>query len=328
MNDVAVDQPQLPAVVKRAELVAGNAIEPIVPRTVEEAYRLAQAVVSAKLAPDSYKNDPQAVMIGIMKSAEVGFPPLTGLSTIAIINGRPSIYGDGAVALCQRHGAIEWQKHRYEGTPNADDFTCHVEIKRRNQPEPYTGSFSVAQAKRAKLWGNPGKAPWMMYPERMLFNRARAFALRDGFADCLMGLSIAEEVIDLPAPPPDKPDTSFLDDNLIEHKPALPVELQQATPEIAAHPVLPMDAGNHAGGDGAPSASPAASIPPPLTKDGKVNAAYIKAINEELAMAPTPELVDTVLAREADNLAKIGASANAVRMQAARRKKELESEAA
>jgi hypothetical protein len=43
---------------------------------------------------------------------------------------------------------------------------------------------------------NQYKKPWLMFPKRMLFNRARAFALRDGFADGLQGLSIAEEVLD------------------------------------------------------------------------------------------------------------------------------------
>jgi hypothetical protein len=43
---------------------------------------------------------------------------------------------------------------------------------------------------------NVKKQPWILYPDRMLFNRARAFPLRDGFADALMGLSIAEEVMD------------------------------------------------------------------------------------------------------------------------------------
>ena len=46
----------------------------------------------------------------------------------------------------------------------------------------------------------------------MLMARARAYALRDGFADCLMGLAIREEIEDLPAEAPGKTDTSFLDD--------------------------------------------------------------------------------------------------------------------
>jgi len=70
----------------------------------------------------------------------------------------------------------------------------------------------VKDAKRAHLWNNPKRDPWMKYPQRMLMARARAYALREGFADCLSGLSIAEEIQDLPEAPKPLTDTTFLDD--------------------------------------------------------------------------------------------------------------------
>src|SRR5262249_9363433 len=92
----------------RAELVASNeGVRPIIPRTVEEAFRLAQAVVKAALAPDGHDKDPQKILLGIMAGAEVGLPPLRALSNIAIINKRATIYGDGAVALVQKTGLVE-----------------------------------------------------------------------------------------------------------------------------------------------------------------------------------------------------------------------------
>jgi hypothetical protein len=59
------------------------------------------------------------------------------------------------------------------------------------------GRFSVADAKRAGLWGKSG--PWTQYPRRMLQLRARGFALRDAFPDVLKGLVTAEEAQDYPA---------------------------------------------------------------------------------------------------------------------------------
>lgn len=196
---------------RKPALVAGNPVRAIVPRTVEEAFRLAQAVVRAGLAPDSYKNDPQKILIGIMKACEVGLPPLTGLSSIAIINGRPAIWGDGAIALIQSSGHVQKMESHFVGTVDKDDYTAIFRVWRKGQDSPYEGKFSVADAKRAKLWANPQRAPWMLYPNRMLMNRARAYALRDGFADCLSGLAIAEEVQDIPEKP-DALDTGFLED--------------------------------------------------------------------------------------------------------------------
>jgi hypothetical protein len=58
--------------------------------------------------------------------------------------------------------------------------------------------FSVADAKKASLWGKSG--PWSQYPRRMLQMRARGFALRDAFPDVLKGLVTAEEAFDYPQP--------------------------------------------------------------------------------------------------------------------------------
>ena len=200
----------------KAELVAGNRVAPIVPRTVEEVFRVAQAVVGAGLAPSSYDNNPQKIVIGIMKGAEVGLPPITALSTIAIINNRPCLWGDGAMALVSASGKLKNAKEYFEGQESDDSWTAVCELQRDGQDDPVVRRFSVADAKRAHLWQNPKRSPWMQYPQRMLQMRARSWAMRDGFADFLCGLSIAEEAQDIPqaAPPTD---LAFLDD-----APALP----------------------------------------------------------------------------------------------------------
>jgi len=201
-------------------LETGSFVAPIVPRNVQEVAMVADAVIRAKLAPECYTKEsgrelPDAeaksrIMIGIMKGAEVGFPPITALSTIAIINGRPTIWGDGAVALCQRDGELADQETIWEGADMAR--VCTVRMWRRGQAKHYEGKFSMRDAERAKLINNPKRPTWMLYPDRMLFSRARAYAIRDGFADKLCGLHIREEIEDLPPPPPEKTDTRFLDD--------------------------------------------------------------------------------------------------------------------
>lgn len=216
----AVNLPAAPTPASKAgraimALESGAMVAAVVPRTLEEAFRFAQLVVNAGLCPDSYytngQPDPQKVVIGILTGAEVGVPPMQALANIAIINGRPSVWGDLAVALVQAKDLIEEMEHHYTGEPDQDDYECHVVIKRRRQEKPYDGHFSVKKAKRAGLWMNPRRKPWCEYPERMLFNRARAFALRDGFSDALKGLAIREELEDLP-PEPKPVELEFLDD--------------------------------------------------------------------------------------------------------------------
>lgn len=226
-----------------ATLEAGADIKAIVPRTIDEVHRLAKGIIAANLAPDSYKNDPKAVAIGIMKAMEVGMPPIAGLNAIAIINGRPCIWGDGAIALIQNGGHVDSYKAEECGPlpeegagPEAypDEYGYVVTITRKDQESFYVGKFTVGDAKRAKLWMNHKRPPWMLYPKRMLLNRARAFAMRDGFADALHGLSIREEMEDIPAKAPDKPDTSFLDAETVE------TEAAPEAPEIGTdEPIIP-----------------------------------------------------------------------------------------
>lgn len=236
MSDLAVVEPTK-ALAKKSDLVAGHPVTGIIPTTIEDVWRIADAIFIAGMVPASYDSksmdQQQAVRetkaklaIGIMKGLEVGMGPVTALSTIAVINNRPCIWGDGAVALCQRSNAVEWVKQEYAGAEDTDAWTATFIIKRRNQDEPYVGTFSVKQAKRAGLWQNPKRQPWINYPGRMLMARARAYALREGFADCLSGLSIAEEIQDLPEGPKPVADTNFLDDAptqaAIEHQPEMP----------------------------------------------------------------------------------------------------------
>jgi hypothetical protein len=89
----------------------------------------------------------------------------------------------------------EYVREQIEGDGEAMAAWC--EAKRRGYEKPTVARFSVADAKKAGLWGKVG--PWTQYPKRMLQLRARGFALRDAFPDVLKGLVTAEEAQDYPA---------------------------------------------------------------------------------------------------------------------------------
>lgn len=179
------------AIEPRPNLVVGNRPAAIVPTDMDSAYRLAKAVCLAGMAPKGMET-PEKCMIAIMRGLEVGLTPFMALDKIAIVNGRPTIWGDGAIGLVRGSGLCEYIREQIEGTGEARVAVC--EAKRRHEPEPVRRTFSVADAKKAGLWGKQG--PWQQYPERMLQMRARAFALRDGFADVLGGLYLREEIED------------------------------------------------------------------------------------------------------------------------------------
>ena len=176
---------------RRRDLMAGSRPRPIVPKSLSEAYRIAQAVCAAKMAPKGL-DTPEACMIAIMHGLEVGLSPLSALQRIAVINGRPTLWGDGALALVKASGLCEAIDEWIEGD-KPEDWVAVCNLIRKHDPVPIERRFSSQDAKRAKLWGKSG--PWSDYPKRMLQMRARAFALRDAFPDVLGGLYLTEEFV-------------------------------------------------------------------------------------------------------------------------------------
>ena len=163
------------------------------PQTLTEAIALSKLIANSELAPKDFKGKPANVLIAMQMGAEVGLAPMAAIQNIAVINGRPSIWGDAALGIVVVHPEYEWHKEGIEGEGNK--AVAWFTVKRRGQ-EAYTTKFSVDQAIKAGLWTKEG--PWKTYPMRMLQMRARGFGIRDKFPDALRGLGIAEEVMDIP----------------------------------------------------------------------------------------------------------------------------------
>lgn len=173
----------------RGMMTVGGTVQAIVPRSFEEAWRVAGALAASGLAPKDINTQEKCLVI-IMAGAEIGMAPFQALQSFAVINGRPALYGDGMMAVARKHGVRV--EESIEGTGDAMVASCTV--KRPDTGEAITRAFSVADARKAGLWGKAG--PWSQYPQRMLGMRARSFALRDGCADLLRGMKMVEEVQD------------------------------------------------------------------------------------------------------------------------------------
>lgn len=164
------------------------------PATITEAMEFSKMLADSSMVPKQYQGKPQDIMVCVQWGYEIGLAPMQALQNIAVINGKPSVYGDAAMALVQASPVCEGVEEYIEGegTPNP----VAVCVATRKGRKPVIARFSVEDAKRAGLWGKQG--PWQAYPKRMLQMRARGFALRDAFPDVLKGLITAEEAQDYP----------------------------------------------------------------------------------------------------------------------------------
>lgn len=164
----------------------------LTPTTIDEALRFAEMLSKASLVPKDYQGNPANCLIAMQWGMEIGLPPLQAMQNIAVINGRPSIWGDAMLALVRGSGLLE----SIQETINGETMVAECTITRKGEM-PVSREFSMEDAKRAGLAGKQG--PWQQYPRRMLQMRARAWALRDVFPDVLRGVAMAEEAMDKPA---------------------------------------------------------------------------------------------------------------------------------
>lgn len=157
-------------------------------RTVGQVAAFARLLGVAGMLPKGVSA--AAAVVSIVAGRGLGLDPFQSVQGIASINGRPAIWGDAMLAVVKASGLVE--DERVEYLPSHKDCQgVRYTVKRRGVETPFVGEFSRAMAERAGLWGKSG--PWSQYPDRMMLARARAFALRDGFADVLRGMRCAEE---------------------------------------------------------------------------------------------------------------------------------------
>ncbi len=155
--------------------------------SLQQAMDYAKLIADSDLAPKDYKGKPGNALVAIQYGVEIGLKPLQAIQNIAVINGRPCVYGDALIALVQNHPLCEYINETIK------DGIAYCTVKRKGEEE-HTATFSREDAKKAGLLGKAG--PWSSYESRMLQMRARGFALRDKFSDVLKGMAMREEVED------------------------------------------------------------------------------------------------------------------------------------
>ena len=163
-------------------------------RSWPEFVEFGKVVSQTEFAPKTLRGKPVDCALAVLYGDELGVTPMAALQNIAVINGKPSVFGDLMLALCMNSPVCEFVVEKIEG--EGDDMIATCSAKRRGYPAPTVRSFSMADAKAAGLLGKDG--PWKQYTARMLQFRARGFALRDAFPDVLRGVISAEEAQDYP----------------------------------------------------------------------------------------------------------------------------------
>ena len=245
---------------KHAPLVAGARPTGIVPTDIDQVWRLAQMIHKAGMAPKDFDSS-EKISVALMHGLEIGLTPMMAMQRIAVINGRPALWGDGAIGLVRASGLCEYVDEEIIG--DGDQMVAVCKTKRKGERKEVERTFSISDARKANLWDDAkivrrrtkagewyekeNDSPWYRYPKRMLQMRARGLVLRDVYADVLGGLYLAEEL----ESPGEHDERINRAKDVTPTQPVTPAETQEISakahhrelpPEIKGGPVIEHDA--------------------------------------------------------------------------------------
>jgi len=189
--------------VKDAPLPVAMGKRGVALNNIDEVWRFCDAIQKSGVAPKGMQETAKIFAV-VTAGAELGLTPFRALSNMKIINGRVGPMGSLAKALVRAANVLATGtgfKEDFIGEEGSDDFAARITTRRGTESDVYITTFSVKDAKLAKLWGKVGKGgptPWVTYPKRMLMWRAIGFHMDDYYSDVIMGMQIAEVLDDYP----------------------------------------------------------------------------------------------------------------------------------
>lgn len=171
----------------------------IVPRTFDEAVKMAEYLSASALVPAFCRKQPHAVFAMVAAGAEMGLAPMASLRALyvqvdrdgSLRDGVPRMYADAMVAVCKARPDLCEYFYPVEQTPDRATWAT----KRKGDPTEVRRSWDMERAKKAGLWGKGG--PWTAHPQRMFSARAKAELAKDVYPDLVGGFMTPEEADDI-----------------------------------------------------------------------------------------------------------------------------------
>src|SRR5262245_7366349 len=99
------------------------------PTNFAEALTWAREIAKSTMVPNEYRGRPENCLLALQRGTELGLGPLQSLQSIAVINGKPAIYGDAMLGLVRASGWCEDVVETLEG--EGDDMVARCVATRK-----------------------------------------------------------------------------------------------------------------------------------------------------------------------------------------------------
>jgi hypothetical protein len=153
--------------------------------TIRTQIELAKTLASAQLLPRQYQGNPANLLWAIQYAESLGVHPMTAVTGIHVIEGKPTASAQLIGGLVRRAG------HKLRVTFDRQAMRATAQIIRADDPgHTFESVWDLERAKAANL---TGKAVWKSYPDAMLKARAITEVARDAAPEALHGVIYTAE---------------------------------------------------------------------------------------------------------------------------------------
>lgn len=142
----------------------------------------AQTLSHSGLLPKHFQNNPANLLFAIEFAEALGMKPIHAITSVHVINGKPSASADLIATMVRRAG----HKLRVTG----DDTFAEAILIRADDPDfEFRARWDMAKARQANL----NTATWKNYPGAMLRSRAITEVCRAGASDAMHGIQYSTD---------------------------------------------------------------------------------------------------------------------------------------
>jgi len=169
------------------------------PRSIDEAWRFAQALSSSQFVPATYQGKPNDCLIAIDMAQRLNVAPLMLLQNTYVVQGKPGMEAKLVIALVNASNLFtDPLDYEVEGDdPKKKDYRVRAFASRAKTGKVIYGPWITWDIVSAEGWDNKNGSKWKTIPSLMFVYRAAAWFSRQHCPEVTMGMMTTDELHDI-----------------------------------------------------------------------------------------------------------------------------------
>jgi hypothetical protein len=158
-------------------------------------WRVATVFAQSALVPAQYRQKPEDCFIAMQMSVRMHVDPMMLMQNTYVVHGKPGMEAKLAIALVNSRGPftgpIQW---RFEGEGKTRSCTAYATHRGTREVCEATVTWEMAEREG---WTKKEGSKWLTMPDMMFRYRSATFLARLYAPECLMGMSMIDELLDI-----------------------------------------------------------------------------------------------------------------------------------